>query len=249
MRRILLCALTATVFCGLTVREAVEQNIPLVFSRQTAMQTLREQFDSSLSPPSYLAEHLHALRQLAAQAGGSAAEMGSRGSGSAWALMLGLVSASEGAPPGAPAPLLRTGAPWQGAPRDPLAALLPQLGRALGVDAAQVEGGALPPPVGLLLVDGARCHGALARDLAALAPRATRFLVVAGTEDAGLVSEAVAAGRELGAEAVALGLRGQLEAAAGLKGALFDLLAGGGWRVTAHFPNAGGLTILSRLEK
>ena len=57
------------------------------------------------------------------------------------------------------------------------------------------------------------------------------------------------AGRELGAEAAALGLGGrQLEAAAGLKGALFDFLAraGGEWSLAAHFPNGGGLTVLQR---
>jgi hypothetical protein len=235
---------SSTGLAALSIDEALQSGIPLVFSRATALTALRSHFDGSISPPSYLHAHLHALRQLA-RASGSAAEVGARGPGSAWALFLGLVEGAEGAPAGAPPPLLRA-APRGGAPP----ALLAPLGRALGVDAAPLNASAPPPPVGLLLLDGARCHGALARDLALAAPAVKRggVLVVAGTEDAGLVSEAVVAGRELGAEAAALGLRGQLHAAAGLKSALFDFLAAGGgeWSLVAHFPNDSGLSVLRR---
>lgn len=73
---------------SLTISEALSKHIPLSFSHSSARSALESRYTASLST-SPLQAHLPALRQLSS-ACTSAAEFGSRGSGTLWALLAGL---------------------------------------------------------------------------------------------------------------------------------------------------------------
>jgi len=244
---------------ALSVDAALAARVPLALSAETARALLDARLAGARASP--LAAHLPALRQLAAL-GGAVAALGARDAGALWALLAGAADAAAadaagaGAGGGGAAPARRLFLADAAAAGDALPpALAAPLARALALDVSVAPPGAdalaLAGGVDVLFLDGARCYGALARALAAAAPRVRGLIAVPATEACGLVSDAVLAGADAGAVAAAAGLPRALDAAAGLKAALFDFLASKEgareWALSAHFPNAGGLTVLRRV--
>jgi hypothetical protein len=227
---------------ALSVDAALLAGIPLTFTAESARALVSARAAPPASNASGLLEHAAALSQLAALAG-SAAEVGARESFSAWALLAGLAG---DAPARSGKRFVRV-SPVGAAAGGFEAALVAPLARALGVTIATPD--ELAETVDVLLLDGARRYGALSRALAALAPRVALFIAVPHTEAFGLVSETVRRGEDASATGAARGWPA-LEAASGVKAALFDFLAAGSareWALSAHFPNGGGLTILRRI--
>lgn len=226
---------------ALSVDAALLAGIPLTFTAESARALVSERASPPASNASGLLEHTSALTQLAALVS-SAAEVGARESFSAWALLAGLAGDSA-TRPGKRFVRVTTPTTAAGFERE----LIAPLSRALGVAITTPE--ELTEPVDVLLLDGHRSYGALSRALAALAPRITQFIAVPHTEAFGLVSETVRRGEDASAAGAARGWPA-LEAASGVKAALFDFIASGStreWALSAHFPNGGGLTILRRV--
>jgi len=240
----------------------------------TGRATAESRYRGALETSS-LRDHLPAIRQLAGLVA-SVRVVGARDSGTLWAVLCGLSEARESPGEASSSSSSSSGnsmrpvhfTPWEASPRDPELnpALLSPLGASLGLSVRIHPPALTPPPQPLssselLILDGSRCYQGLARDLHALAPYTARFIAIPSTQAAGLVSEAVLGGhsplekaREWGVELNVPGERGgfggpeaHLGAAAGLKAAIFDFLAQNlEWRLSSHFPNAGGFTILAK---